>query len=410
MNTQTQFWSATDVKIVQADSGKIEAIHSPTAKKFQITRGVLALLSYLQTPRSLGEIKDTLSGQYQEDEILKTVSFLVQNHLILTENTKGNFHIRKSNYTLFGLPEYSNTTPKDETEVVLVGVPFGYGNGTDTRCSWFPSNLRSFLKSKNIELNNPQELVDFRFVSSLADLSHLERLVEKNEIKDWGDLHIGSHEYPHVVYQKISDVSADLVGKNIKPFFIGGDHSITFPILRGINKAFAKDFQVLQFDAHTDTYSVGSKGESSTHHHGNFMTEAMKLPHLKKVTQLGIRGLSNYARSLSDNAKQKVLWADEVKHKLWTNQDFEIDDSLPVYITFDIDFLDGAFAPGTATPVYNGFSYNETALLLEKILPPLNIIGFDIVEVNPKISAEVNTIEIASNLILLFSNFAQRRA
>jgi agmatinase len=409
MNTQAHFWSATDVKIVQADSGKIEAIHSPTAKKFQITKGVSVLLNYLQTPRSFDEIKDSLLSQYKEDEIIKTVNFLVQNHLILTENTKGNFHIRKSNYTLFGLQEYSNTTPKNETEVVLVGIPFGYGNGTDTRCSWFPSNLRSFLKSKNVELNNKQEPVDFRFVSSLADLSNLEDLIDKNELKDWGDLHIGSHEYPHVVYQKISDVSSELIGKKIKPFFIGGDHSITFPILRGVDKALGKDFQVLQFDAHTDTYSVGSKGESSTHHHGNFMTEAMKLPHLKKVTQLGIRGLSNYARSLSDNPKQKIFWADEVKHKLWTNQDFGIDNSLPVYITFDIDFLDGAFAPGTATPVYNGFTYNETALLLEKILPPLNVIGFDIVEVNPKISPEINTIEIASNLILLLSNFAQRR-
>ena len=409
MNTQAHFWSATDVEISQAESGKIEVIHLPTAKKFQINKSISNLLEYLQFPRSFDEIKETLLPKFNEEDILKTIKFLVNNHLVLTENEKGTYHIKKSNYTLFGFSEYEKNASKTDSELVMVGIPFGYGNGTDTRCSWFPSNLRAFLKSKNVELNAKLGEIDYRFISSLANLEPLRNLVETQKIKDWGDLYIGSHEYPHMVYQKISDVASDLFSAEIKPFFIGGDHSITFPILRGLDKTLRQDFQVIQFDAHTDTYKVGSHGGNSTHHHGNFMTEAMKLSNLKKVVQLGIRGFSNYAKELTNHPKQQVFWADEVKHKLATNQDFGIDPTLPTYITFDIDFLDGAFAPGTATPVYNGFSYNETALLLERILPPLNIIGFDIVEVNTKISSEINTIEIASNLILLLSNFAKNR-
>lgn len=393
--------TSTDIDVVEHE-GRFEAIHTPTAKKYAITKDIAALLRGLDVPACMHDIYNMLGHTYSQVTISQAVTSLKEKHLVVSEKDTLPYFTTLPHTGLFGLQEYIQAT--EEQNTVLTGIPFGYGNGSDIRCQLFPSYLRSFIQSRKINLVKQADQADYRFVSSTTDFSSLGERILNNKIKDFGDLYLTSHESPVGVYQKIYRLALDIMGAQSIPIFIGGDHSITLPIVRAAAESH-KAIQVLQFDAHTDTYPSSSQ-DNFTHHHGNFMTEILAMNSVKKVVQIGLRGFANRKSSLTNHPKQTTYWAGEIQDSLYRGgADIAIDNSLPTYVTFDIDFIDSAFAPGTATPVPNGFSYYETCWLFERLLLNLNIIGADVVEVNPKLDQETKTLEIAASIIILLMNY-----
>ncbi|WP_413729478.1 agmatinase [Sodalis sp. RH22] len=179
-------------------------------------------------------------------------------------------------------------------------------------------------------------------------------------------------------------------GKRLLSF--GGDHYVTLPLLRAHHKHFGK-MALVHFDAHTDTYSNGSKFDHGTmfYHAPN---EGLIDP--TRSVQIGIR--TEYDR---DNGFT-VLDAGQVNDRSVDDilaQVMQIVGDLPVYLTFDIDCLDPAFAPGTGTPVIGGLS-TDRALKLLRGLQPLNIVGMDLVEVAPAYDHSQITALAAATLAL----------
>ncbi|WP_410013580.1 agmatinase [Sodalis sp. RH24] len=179
-------------------------------------------------------------------------------------------------------------------------------------------------------------------------------------------------------------------GKRLLSF--GGDHYVTLPLLRAHHKHFGK-MALVHFDAHTDTYSNGSKFDHGTmfYHAPN---EGLIDP--TRSVQIGIR--TEYDR---DNGFT-VLDAGQVNDRSVDDilaQVIQIVGDLPVYLTFDIDCLDPAFAPGTGTPVIGGLS-TDRALKLLRGLQPLNIVGMDLVEVAPAYDHSQITALAAATLAL----------
>jgi agmatinase len=162
-------------------------------------------------------------------------------------------------------------------------------------------------------------------------------------------------------------------GKKLLSF--GGDHFVTLPLLRAHAKHFGK-MALVHFDAHTDTYANGSKFDHGTmfYHAPN---EGLIDP--RHSVQIGIR--TEYDRdngfTVLDAAQVNDRSVEDVLGQIKT-----IVDDLPVYLTFDIDCLDPACAPGTGTPVIGGLN-TDRALKLLRGLQPLNIVGMDVVEVAP---------------------------
>lgn len=159
-----------------------------------------------------------------------------------------------------------------------------------------------------------------------------------------------------------------------KLFSLGGDHFITLPILRAYSKFFDK-ISIVHFDAHTDNYS------DNKFDHGSIMTHAVveKLIDFNHSVQIGIRTAYN------KNLGFTVLHADYINShsiSVIVNKIISVVQSLPVYLTFDIDCLDPSVAPGTGTPVIGGLT-TYCALRLIRELKRLNIIGMDLVEVAP---------------------------
>ncbi|MGD9834213.1 MAG: agmatinase [Piscinibacter sp.] len=174
--------------------------------------------------------------------------------------------------------------------------------------------------------------------------------------------------------------------------WLGGDHSITLPLLRAYRKHLGRPLAVIHFDAHCDTWK-DHFGEPSGH--GTWVYEALQegLVVRECFTQLGIRsagareardyvrdqgGLIFTARDLRglENAEQLAPAFGAIRERLATHG------NPPVYLSLDIDCLDPAFAPGTGTPEPGGMSTNQVLTVLEE-LADLPFIGMDCVEVAP---------------------------
>ncbi len=158
---------------------------------------------------------------------------------------------------------------------------------------------------------------------------------------------------------------------------LGGDHYITYPIL----KAYAEKFgplSLLQFDAHTDTWA---DDEPNRIDHGTMFYKAVKdgLIDPERSVQVGIRTEN------PDTLGFNIIDAREVHETGPVAVAQKIRDILgdhPTYLTFDIDGLDPAFAPGTGTPVWGGLTSGQASIILRDIAG-INLVGGDVVEVSP---------------------------
>ncbi|MEZ7812635.1 MAG: agmatinase [Paracoccaceae bacterium] len=200
--------------------------------------------------------------------------------------------------------------------------------------------------------------------------------LEDMAIVDYGDMAFD--------YGKIADFPAALtahiagiLAQDVGSVTLGGDHYITFPIL----KAYAEKFgpiSVIQFDAHSDLWP---DDDYSRIDHGTMMYKAVKLGYVdaKSSIQIGIR------THCDDYLGMQMIDARTVHEKgvahVVEHAKALVSDN-PTYVTFDIDSLDPAFAPGTGTPVWGGLaSWQASAILRD--LAGINMVGGDIVEVSP---------------------------
>lgn len=155
-----------------------------------------------------------------------------------------------------------------------------------------------------------------------------------------------------------------------------GDHFVTLPLLRAHYKKYGK-MALLHFDAHTDTYSQGSKYD-----HGTMFYHAPREGLIAPAhsVQVGIRteyDRENHAYQVIDGAIANDLTADDIVAQIRARVG-----DMPLYVTFDIDCLDPAFAPGTGTPVCGGLT-SDKAMKIIRGLHGMNIVGMDVVEVAP---------------------------
>ncbi|WP_390914910.1 agmatinase [Pseudosulfitobacter sp. SM2401] len=195
-------------------------------------------------------------------------------------------------------------------------------------------------------------------------------------IVDYGDLAFDYANIPAFPAALQAHIAGILAG-GAASVAMGGDHYITFPIL----KAYAEKYgpiSLIQVDAHTDTWPDDNMDRVD---HGTMFYKAVKMGIVDpaRSVQIGIRTTNE------DTLGVNIIDAREV-HEIGpaevARRAREIVGDHPTYLTFDIDGLDPAFAPGTGTPVWGGLSSAQAAVLLRQ-LAGINIVGGDIVEVSP---------------------------
>jgi agmatinase len=168
------------------------------------------------------------------------------------------------------------------------------------------------------------------------------------------------------------------------PFLVGGDHSVVLPVLRAMKKRH-DDLAVVHFDAHADTGRPQEFLSDDPYHHGAVMRHALEegLIARGQLHQIGIR--LAYDVELAAAHGVKVHDMDELADRGVVSVMEEVRAAIgprPTYVTFDIDAVDPAFAPGTGTPMPGGLSSRE-ALRLVRGLSGLRLVGMDVVEVLP---------------------------
>ena len=219
------------------------------------------------------------------------------------------------------------------------------------------------------------------------------------DIVDYGDL---SFDYANVAAfpERLTEHIRAILVAGAGALSFGGDHYITFPILRAYVEKFGP-LALIHFDAHSDTWPDDDMERID---HGTMFYKAVKegliLP--EKSVQIGIRTQNDY------DAGVHVIDAPSVHGQTPSSVAAQIKGIVgdhPVYLTFDIDCLDPAFAPGTGTPVWGGLSSAQAAAILRGIRG-INMIGGDVVEVSPQYDASGATAvagaHVAMELVCLY--------
>lgn len=180
---------------------------------------------------------------------------------------------------------------------------------------------------------------------------------------------------------------AGLLDKGQRPLCLGGDHSVTHPILRAFAKHFS-NLTIVHFDAHPDLYN---EFQGSRFSHACPFARIMEEGLAKKLIQIGIRTMVPHQREQAERFGVEVF----DMHQLPALQHLEL--AGPVYITFDLDVLDPAFAPGISHREPGGMSVREAISHLHAITG--NIVGADIVEYNPRQDISRLTAMVAGRIL-----------
>jgi agmatinase len=220
---------------------------------------------------------------------------------------------------------------------------------------------------------------------------------------DVGDVPFRSRYSLEQSLEDIEQYYSHLAALKVRPLSVGGDHSITYPILKALGKT--APVGMVHIDAHCDT--MGAFDGSKFHHGGPFRLAVLDgVLDPERTIQIGIRGSSNMFWEFSHASGMTVIYMEDFMRMglagVAERARAVVGDG-PVYLSVDVDGFDPAYAPGTGTPEAGGLQSREGLALL-RALGGLDVIGGDVVEVAPQYDPTTNTAQLAAQL--LFEEFA----
>ena len=289
-----------------------------------------------------------------------------------------------------GIPTFyklQHTSKLKNVDVALVGVPFDQGTTNRPGTRFGPRAIRIASQNYGIYMHSPE---------GAYDLEQKKHILPDVNLIDYGDVPILPTSTTTNM-EMIQDTFKKIIESNVFPAGFGGDHSITFPIL----EAFHVDFDVVHFDTHLDfTDNVADVKFS----HASPIKRASGLKTVNNITQVGIRGFTDRCANYDEatNYGSKIVTASDIFENglKWTLE--EIPEAENIYVTLDIDALDISVVPGTGTPEPGGLNYLQMREILQNLPKKGNIIGFDVVEVNPLYDTGNITSQVASRLAIDF--------
>lgn len=287
-----------------------------------------------------------------------------------------------------GIPSFARAPIADletdwHADVGVLGVPFDIALGFRPGARFAPRAIR--------EASLRYALSSEGFYDLRTDRVRLAGL----ELRDAGDANLPSLE-PELARERIELAARALRSRATLPVFLGGDHSVTYPILRAFDDV--PDLHVVQIDAHLDF--TDTRNDTRYSNSSPFRRTSEELPNLTHITTLGLRGL-RFDREAVNAAKAR-------RHRLvgvWDLHDLEaVITGLPedenVYISFDVDALDPGFFPATSSPEPDGLSYATAMRILQATAERNRIVGFDLVEFTPNLDPTGNSALFAARLIV----------
>ena len=273
----------------------------------------------------------------------------------------------------------------DGVDIGIIGIPYDGGLTCRTGARYGPREVRNestLMRAINVATG--------------------EQPYDRARVADLGDVRFNDL---FSLDQAINDIERYFVAiakTGVRPLAVGGDHSVTYPILKALAPGYDQPLGLVHIDAHTDTWPAvfGSK-----FHHGAPFRLATEegLIDPRRTVQIGIRGGQNFADGLDysrDNG-MRVITIEEFDDLGWqavAREAKRVVGNGPAYLTFDVDGLDPVYTPGTGTPEAGGITMREAQRLIRE-LTGLDFIGGDVVEVSPPLDPSGNTALNAATIL-----------
>jgi agmatinase len=244
-------------------------------------------------------------------------------------------------------------TLQPPAKLALIGFRYDENSSYTKGAADAPPQIRAALRSESWNLSS----------ESGIDLG------AENTFFDAGDIEPGGgNEMPSLIEQTI----ATLLNDGLAPISLGGDHSITYPIIKALSRKY-NDLSILHFDAHPDLYD---DFQGNRYSHASPFARIMEEKLVKRLVQVGIRTINAHQREQINRFGVEVI---EIR-ELGQTRVLEFDS--PVYISFDMDALDPAYAPGVSHREPGGLSTRQAIDLIQGVKG--QVVGADIVEFNPR--------------------------
>lgn len=282
-----------------------------------------------------------------------------------------------------------------DADVAVIGVPNDMGTQWKSGARMGPRAVREGSTLYSFGLDGAYDIEN--------DITYLG---PRWNVVDCGDVDIihgdimQSHDNTEATIRKIVD-------KGAMPVIIGGDHSISAPVGKGLEKL--GPFHVIQIDAHLDWADHRS---GMRYGHGNCIRRLSEMDHVKDIFQFGIRGISSslkedvdaaraYGSTILSPTKMRAKGIEGLLELLPKNEKY--------YITIDIDGIDPSIAPGTGTPSPGGLYYDEVNELLKAIANHGEVVAFDLVEVAPQYDPTGMTGQTAARIMLDLLSYVTKK-
>lgn len=269
-------------------------------------------------------------------------------------------------------PEAAEQADFGHLDVALIGIPMDLGVTNRSGARLGPRAVRG--------------------VERIGPYNHALKVVPLAECRaaDIGDVPLRSRYSLESCIEDIAAFYKRVQAAGVRPLSVGGDHSVTYPVLRALGHE--RPVGLVHIDAHCDT---GGEYDGSKFNHGGPFRLAVLDGVLdpRRTIQIGIRGPAEFLWEFSYESGMTVLHIEDVE-RLGTEgvirKTLEVVGDGPTYVSFDVDGLDPAFAPGTGTPETGGLTPREAQQILHG-LRGIDVIGGDVVEVAPQYDPTTNT-------------------
>lgn len=379
------------VALDQVDSQGATISHRETGKRLKLSHSLWNVITKFQQPTSVGQA----IGENRAKTVRARIQQLIDlDFLRCVDDLQGKQSspklVRASMHTLFQAPRWSPGMPA--ANVTVVGIPYD-GGDVIAGARDAPDAIRQ--RSSHIPYS-----LDFTSQKPIGwfDVEARERYLESVTLADWGNVWPRRGESPKAFFARIESACSMIRQAGSFPLFLGGDHSVAFPVIKGLG---SETITVFWFDAHTDYGQLSEDVEAS---HKNVLRAIAALPNVGRVCILGHRGYTAADKAElwpKTHAKLRIYTAQKLRSDLQGLVSEMVEGGMPCYVSVDINVLDPIYTPAVASPIPGGLSPNQLKELLRGIGKHAHVIGMDLTEINPAMERGILTVTQAMELLIV---------
>ncbi|MBI4336805.1 MAG: agmatinase [Chloroflexi bacterium] len=298
--------------------------------------------------------------------------------------------LQPTSRTFFGAPLCAKLDDLS-ADVAFIGVPFDQGTTNRPGARFGPNGVRDARVYSYAGFPGEETVQPAR---GYYDLESGRWLLRGVTMADCGDVNVAPADVD-LAFDRLTRAVQRVLGRGAFPVVVGGDHSVTYPAVRGFDRF--TSLAVVHFDAHMD-YSHDYQG--SLYGHGSPIRRCAELPFVGPISHIGIRTARQRPVEESRGRGNLIVTTEQFRRLGPAGVAAAVPQAEYLYITLDIDVLDPTSAPGTGTPVIGGLTYREVRDCLRELPRRGRVVGMDLVEVAPPYDWAETTARTGAQLII----------